>query len=138
MIQQIDTYWKNLFADPIPVDTSNGRIFIQPQRTNNILERFFRDFKRRNRNKSGTLSFKTLKTILSDTLLVKNLDNEQYLSTILDGCNTLEERFVKIDSKMVVEELKKAKEKSETIHPQLKEIIRESDFMEKLSPLLPA
>ena len=136
MIQQIDAYWEKLFADPIPVDTPNGRVFIQPQRTNNTLERFFRDLKRRNRKKTGTVSLtKTLKTILSDTPLVKNLDNEQYLSIILDGCDTLEERFEKIDSNMVVEGLKKAKKKSERLHPELKKVIREPEFLEKLRPL---
>lgn len=139
MIRQIDTYWEKLFADPIAVDTPHGRVFIQPQRTNNTLERFFRDFKRRNRKKSGTVSLtKTLKTILSDTPLVKNLDNEEYLSIILDGCDTLEQRFAKIDSTMVVEELKKAKKKSERLHPELKKIIREPEFLAKLKPLLAA
>ncbi|EFK12111.1 conserved hypothetical protein, partial [delta proteobacterium NaphS2] len=45
MIQQIDTYWDKLFADPISVHTATGEQLIQPQRTNNILERFFRDLK---------------------------------------------------------------------------------------------
>jgi hypothetical protein len=139
MIGQIDTYWEKLFADPIAVETPNGQVFIQPQRTNNTLERFFRDIKRRNRKKSGTVSLtKTLKTILSDTPLVKNLDNEEYLSIILDGCNTLEERFAKIDSHMVVEEFKKAQEKSERLHPELKKIIREPEFLVRLKPLLAA
>ena len=139
MIQQIDAYWEKLFADPIAVNTPNGRVFIQPQRTNNTLERFFRDFKRRNRKKSGTVSLtKTLRTILSDTLLVKNLDNEEYLNIILDGCNTLEERFAKIDSTLVVEEFKKAKKKSERLHPELKKMIREPKFLEKLRPLFTA
>ena len=139
MLRQIDTYWEKLFADPIAVDTPNGRVFIQPQRTNNTLERFFRDFKRRNRKKSGTVSLtKTLKTILSDTPLVKNLDNEEYLSIILHGCDTLEERFSKIDSNMVVEEFKKAKKGSERLRPELKKIIREPEFLAKLKPLLSA
>jgi len=139
MIRQIDAYWEKLFADPIAVDTANGRVFIQPQRTNNILERFFRDLKRRNRKKSGTVSLsKTLKTILSDTPLVKNLDNEEYLSILLDGCGTLEERFAKIDSHMIVEELKKAKKESERLHPELKKMIREPEFLERLRPLLAA
>jgi hypothetical protein len=133
MIQQIDAYWEKLFADPIPVDTPKGPAFIQPQRTNNTLERFFRDLKRRNRKKSGTVSLtKTLKTILSDTPLVKNLDNEEYLSIILDGCSTLEERFEKIDSKMVVEELEKAKKKSEKLHPELKKMIKQPQFPKKI------
>jgi hypothetical protein len=139
MIQQIDAYWEKLFAEPIAVNTPNGRVFIQPQRTNNTLERFFRDFKRRNRKKSGTVSLtKTLRTILSDTLLVKNLDNEEYLNIILDGCDTLEERFARIDSTLVVEEFKKAKKKSERLHPDLKKMIREPEFLEKLRPLFAA
>ena len=133
MIQQIDAYWEKLFADPIPVDTPNGRVFIQPQRTNNTLERFFRDLKRRNRKKSGTVSLnKFLKTILSDTPLVKNLDNDEYLSIILDGCSTLEERFEKIDSNLVIKELKKAKKKSEKLHPELKKMIKHPEFPQKI------
>jgi hypothetical protein len=139
MIQQIDAYWEKLFADPIPVDRPNGRAFIQPQRTNNTLERFFRDLKRRNRKKSGTVSLtKTLKTILSDTPLVKNLDHDEYLSIILDGCSTLEERFEKIDSKIVVEELKKAKKKSERLHPELKKMIKQPEFPNKIRLLFAA
>jgi hypothetical protein len=139
MVRQIDTYWEKLFADPIAVNTPNGQVFLQPQRTNNVLERFFRDFKRRNRKKSGTVSLtKTLKTILSDTPLVKNLDNEEYRSIILDGCDTLEERFAKIDSHMVVEEFKGAKKKSERLRPELKKIIREPEFLAKLKPLFAA
>ncbi len=70
MIEQIDKYWDKLFADPITVDTPTGQLDIQPQRANNILERFFRDLKRRNRKRSGTLSLnKTLKSILADTPL---------------------------------------------------------------------
>ncbi|MEK7786322.1 MAG: transposase, partial [Chloroflexota bacterium] len=45
MIAQIDAYWKKLFANPITVKTSSGIVSIQPQRTNNLLERFFRDFR---------------------------------------------------------------------------------------------
>jgi len=136
VVQQIDTYWEKLFADPIPVDTPCGRVFIQPQRTNNTMERLFRDVKRRNRKRSGTVSLnKTLKAMLADTPLVKNLDNEEYLSIILDGCSTLEERFARIDSNIVVEELKKAEKRSERLHPELNKIIREPELPQKLRAL---
>ena len=49
MIEQIDKYWDKLFADPITVCTSTGRLDIQPQRANNIIERIFRDLKRGSR-----------------------------------------------------------------------------------------
>ncbi len=41
IIKQNDKYWEKLFADPIPIQTPQGTITVQPQRTNNILERFF-------------------------------------------------------------------------------------------------
>ena len=113
MIEQMDKYWEKLFADPLVVNTPQGQTIITPQRTNNILERFFRGEKRRNRKKSGTASLnKTLKTILADTPLVRNLENEEYLNIILNGCSTLAERFSQIDDKIVREELKEAGEKS--------------------------
>jgi hypothetical protein len=45
IIEQIDKYWDKLFAASITVDGPEGPLSIQPQRTNNILERFLRDFK---------------------------------------------------------------------------------------------
>jgi hypothetical protein len=136
MVKQIDKYWEKLFADPMQVNTPNGPVVIQPQRTNNILERFFRDLKRRNRKKSGTGSLnKTLKTILADTPLVRNLENEDYLRIILDGCNSLEERFDKIDSKLVLGELKRAQKNSERISPEMKKIIREPNLPQKITEI---
>ncbi|MCP4989016.1 MAG: transposase, partial [Colwellia sp.] len=42
LLGQLDRYWEKLFADPILVNTPAGPVQIQPQRTNNIMERFFR------------------------------------------------------------------------------------------------
>lgn len=53
MLKPIDKYWDKLFADPVVVNTPAGQLMIHPQRTNNILERFFRDLKRSKRKKSG-------------------------------------------------------------------------------------
>jgi len=137
MIKQVDKYWEKLFADPIVVSTSTGPFTIQPQRTNNILERFFRDLKRGNRKKSGTISLtKTIRSILADTPLVKNLDNSEYLRVILDGCNTLEERFEKIDSRLVIEKLQAEKKNDESISPVVKKIIRHPELPVRLTKLL--
>jgi hypothetical protein len=98
MIKQIDKYWSKLFADPIQVITETATVTVQPQRTNNILEQFFRDLKRNGRKRSGNHSLtKTLKTMLAETPLVKNLDNPEYLKILLNGKATLAERFAKID-----------------------------------------
>ncbi len=139
MIKQIDKYWYKLFADPITVETSSGQVTLQPQRTNNILERFFRDLKRRNRKKSGTISLnKRLKSMLADTPLIKNLDNPDYMQIILDGNDTLEERFEKIDSCIVTEKLKLEQKTYERISPEMRKIIQCPDLPDKLVSLLAA
>ena len=46
MAQQMDKYdkyWDKLFIDPIEVKTPHGKQWIQPQRTNNAMEQFFRE-----------------------------------------------------------------------------------------------
>ena len=137
MTEQIDKYWEKLFADPITVTSSAGQITIQPQRTNNILERFFRDLKRGSRRRSGTVSLnKTLRFMLADTPIVKNLNNPQYLEIILDGCRTLEERFERIDSRLVVEKLKAEQRNHQIIGSKMKKIIKLPDLPERLSALL--
>jgi len=139
MIKQIDKYWDKLFAAPIPVDEPEGPLSIQPQRTNNLLERFFRDFKRGIRKKTGAISLnKALRSILSDTPLVKNLANPQYLEILLDGSETLEERFAKIDSRMVIDKLDAEKTQSDRIRPEMKKIIRLPDLPARLTELLAA
>ena len=139
MIVQIDKYWDKLFADPINVDTPTGQVTVQPQRTNNLLERFFRDFKRRNRKRTGTISLaKTLRSILADTPLVKNLDNPEYLKIILDGCSTLEERFEKIDSRLVTDKLRAEQRNQQKLSPEMKKIIRRPDLPDRLIALLAA
>lgn len=97
MAAQIDKYGDKLFADPIVVKTPNGTIIIYPQRTNNILEQFFRSFRRGERRKTGNDSLcRTLQTMLADTPLVKNLDNPSYMEILLNGKVSLEELFAEI------------------------------------------
>jgi len=136
MIEQIDKYWDKLFADPIEIETSIGNSKIAPQRTNNILEQFFRGEKRRIRKKSGTSSLsKSLKVILADTPFVKNLEKPEYKTIILDGCENLAERFSKIDSKLVRQELEKQQKNQEKIIPEMKKIISSSNLPDKISSI---
>ncbi len=136
MVKQIDKYWEKLFADPIMITTANGeKILVQPQRTNNILERFFRDVKRMYRSKSGTKSLnKVIKAMLADTPLVKNLSNPEYVKIILNGHNTLEERFAEIDEKLVRQEMKKSED-----HPglsaRMKKLLRKPKFSSLLAKM---
>jgi len=124
MIEQIDRYGPKLFADPLVVSTPQGPRAIQPQRTNNLLERFFRGFKRDCRHKTGCHSLgRTLRAMLADTPLVKNLQNPEYLKILLDGQPTLEALFSQIDPATVREELAKAQQNPETVPRALKRFI---------------
>jgi len=97
MAEQIDKYGNKLFADPIEVATPNGTITIYPQRTNNILEQFFRGIRRGHRRKTGNDSMsRTLQAMLADTPLVKNLDNPKYMKLLLNGKANLEELFAEV------------------------------------------
>jgi hypothetical protein len=76
--------------------------------------------------------------MLTDTPLVKNLDNPDYLDIILDGCRTLEERFEKIDSRIVIEKIKTEKRKQQIIGSEMRNIIQLPDLPDRLSVLLAA
>jgi hypothetical protein len=94
MGEQIDKYLDQLFNDPIMVDTPSGSVVLHPQRTNNILEHFFRELSRENRRKTGNNSKqRMLKNMLADTPLVKNLANPDYMSLLLNGKTDLEQLF---------------------------------------------
>jgi hypothetical protein len=124
MIGQIDKYWDKLFADPITVVTPNGPMLIQPQRTNNIMERVFRDFRRGARRKSGHNSIsKFLQSMIADTPLVRNLDNPQYLKVLLNGHATLEECFAQIDINTVRSEMLAAQKSLEKVPPKIRRLI---------------
>lgn len=136
MLEQLDKYWAKLFADPLPVVTPEGVLYIQPQRTNNILERFFRGEKRRSRKKSGMASLsKVLKAALADTPLVQNLKNGEYMDIILNGCANLAERFAQVDAFLVQKEMENTKNDSERILPAIRKLIRDSDLTMKISSL---
>ena len=96
----------------------------QPQRTNNLMDLFFRDFKRHCRHKTGCQALgRTLRTMLADTTLVHNLQNPEYLKILLDGQPTLEALFAQIDPATVREELEKAQQNPERVPRALKQFI---------------
>lgn len=139
MITQIEKYWDKLFADPIIVYRQGKKIIIQPQRTNNILEILFRFIKRNHRKRSGTSpSSKTIKAMLAETPLIKNLENQDYMNILLDGKESLEERFAEIDVELVREELLKAQKDEGKIPAKINKIIKDSKLPETLVALFMA
>lgn len=136
MIAQIDKYNDKLFADPITVQTPHGPLLIQPQRTNNLLERFFRDFRRGARRKSGHNSIsRLLQSMIADTPLVRNLENPSYVKVLLNGHATLEERFAQIDIATVRQELQTAQISLEKVPSKIRKLIGTASFLETICRL---
>ena len=136
MIAQIDKYGEKLFADPIVVQTADGKRLIQPQRTNNLMERFFRDFRRGARRKSGHNSIsRFLQSMIADTPLVRNLENPRYLEVLLNGQATLEERFSQIDIETVRLELRAAQSCPERVPSPIRHLIAVPAFPETICRL---
>jgi len=137
MIAQIDKYWEKLFADPIAVQTPSGPTLIQPQRTNNILEQFFRSLKRANRRRTGNASSRRmLRTILAETPLVRNLENPTYMKILLDGKKSIEEVFAETEIEPLREAFREVQDVPEKIPAKLKPLIAMPDFPAKLVNML--
>lgn len=136
LIGQIDKYKDKLFADPITVKTPGGSRRLQPQRTNNLMERFFRDFRRAARRRSGHNSIsRLLQSMIADTPLVRNLENPGYLKTLLNGQATLEERFAQIDAETVRKELRTVQGSLEKVPPKIRQLIALPAFPEAICGL---
>jgi hypothetical protein len=136
MIAQIDKYKDKLFADPITVQTPQGPLVIQPQRTNNIMERFFRDLRRGVRRRTGHNSIsRFLQSMIADTPLVRNLENPSYLKILLNGHPTLEARFAQIDIETVRKELQAAQASLEKVPSKIRQLIVLPPFQETISRL---
>jgi hypothetical protein len=136
LIAQIDKYKDKLFADPIAVPTPNGTLLIQPQRTNNLMERFFRDWRRDARRRTGHNSIsRFLQTMVADTPLVRNLENPGYLKILLDGQPSLEERFAQIEVETVRKELQVAQTSLDKVPQKIRQLIAVRAFPETICHL---
>lgn len=136
LITQLDHYHPKLFADPIAVVGPIGTIHLQPQRTNNLMERLFRDLKRGRRRQTGTGSLsRTLQTMLADTPLVRNLNNDDYMATLLDGTPSLEALFANIEVTELRKALQKAQQNPEKIPPDIRKLIANPEYPDHLAAL---
>ena len=109
--EQIARHRPGLFRDPIRTTTSDGHTrLIQPQRTNNAMEHLFRDIGRSERRRTGlNLTARRLNAMLPDTPLACNLNNLDYKRILLDGSDTLAQRFSRIDPQPVRDSINEAR-----------------------------
>jgi len=134
MLAQIAKYKDRLFTDGIVVTDATGKkLHMQPERTNNLLERFFRNEKRSHRKRTGYKSMsRVLKTMLAETPYVKNLGNKEYLQVILNGKKTLAECFAEISSNQVREAMRKHHEDQCRLCPCVKKIIGKENLLQSI------
>ena len=134
MIRQIDKYWDRLFTEPLVVNCDRGTIEIQPQRTNNLMEQFFRGMKRDERRKGGNCSLeRTLTTMAEDVPFTRNLKNPDYLRIILKGEETLAKSFAKIDRKVIRKEVENAKKVVQKYPRNMRKIFNIPDLPTRLN-----
>ncbi len=136
MAEQIDKWQEKLFADPIEVVTPHGSVVIYPQRTNNIMEQFFRRIRRGQRRKTGNNSIRQmLQTMLADTPLVKNLDNKRYMTILLGQKKNLEELFADFDQNPTTHEASQ-EGTCEQVLPGFRKIIDQQSMPTQIVDLL--
>jgi hypothetical protein len=111
MIKQIRSYWDKLFMLPIIIQVGERQQEIIAQRTNNIMERSFRKIKRRCRRRHGRKRLqKDLAHLPAEIALVENLQNEQYVTTVMGSLDKLPEKFAELDrdKTMTLNEMKRS------------------------------
>lgn len=136
MAEQIDKYGDKLFADPIEVMTPQGKASIYPQRTNNIIEQFFRGVRRGHRRKTGNNSMhRVLQTMLADTPLVKNLDNPAYMEILLDGKENLVELFAELGPSWITNAAAESLSETDRLLPGFRALINHPTLPEQVARL---
>ena len=73
--------------------------------------------------------------MMPGTILVKNLENAEYLELLLDGANGLEERFAQIDSHLFLSEFSKMKSQNKKIPADARKLIKEDQSLEKIGKM---
>ncbi len=123
MTNQIEKYWDKLFCDTMIISSSDWRhSFAQPQRTNNVLEQFFRGVGRVHRRTTDNNTIcKKLQSMFADTTLIKNLENPDYMKVPLNGKDSLAERYAEIDHNRIIDKMWDARE----VESKVPEIIKQ-------------
>jgi hypothetical protein len=133
---QLEKYWGKLFADPIVVTREGEPLTLAPQRTNNILEQFFRDLRHHHCRKSGYAAMnKSITAMLSTTPLVKNLDNPEYYTLLLNGCSSLAERFSQIEVTTIQALLSAEKVSVQRLDPRIRKLVKDPQLPKRLMAL---
>ena len=129
MIKKIEKHWNMLFAEPVEAKLPNGEtVFIYPQRTSNIMERLFREFLHMECKRTGmdTLG-RTVRAMVAETPMMKNLKSPEYMKIILNGQLTLAARFAELDKERARKKTEQS-QREKALPPGIKKIIKIPGF----------
>ena len=86
--------------------------------------------------RAGNISVKrSLTAMLPSTVLVKNLEDEEYLELLLNGTSGLEERFSQIDSHLFLSEFSEMKSQNKKIPADARKLIKKEYSLEKIEKM---
>lgn len=130
VIAQMKKYWGMLFAKPVEAVLPNGEsTLIYPQRTSNCMERLFREFQQRECKRTGMQTLgRTVRAMIAETPMMKNLQCPEYMEIILNGKPTLAARFAELERERMVRKNAWSPSSEEKIPLGIKKIIRIPNF----------
>ncbi len=101
-----------------------------------ILEQFFRGVRRGHRRKTGNNSIhRVLQTMLSETPLVKNLDNPAYMEILLDGKENLVELFAELGPSWITNPAAESQSETDRLLPGFRPFINNPTLPEQAARL---
>jgi len=132
--ERIEKYWEKLFADPLVVHVNGKEKCLFVQRTNNILEKHFRQLNYGYRRIHGNHSVRrNLENIPEQLPLVENLKNPNYMRLVFQDDTKIAQRFSKVDAKLIRKMADQHRcKKQQLCSRKIKSAIRKSDFKDQL------
>ncbi len=70
--------------------------------------------------------------MFADTPLIKDLENPDYMKVILNGKDSLAERFAEIHHNRIIDQMKDTREVESKVPGKIKKLIRKEESMSKL------
>jgi hypothetical protein len=132
--ERVEKYWEKLFADPLVVRVNGQEKCLFVQRTNNIMEKHFRQLNYGYRRIHGNHSVRrNLENIPEQLPLVENLKNPNYVQLVFQDTSKIARRFSKVDVKIIRKMAAENHSKKQVLcSRKIKNIIRKADFKDQL------
>lgn len=132
--KRLEKYWEKLFADPLIVKVNGEERLFFVHRTNNIMEKHFRQFNYGYRRIHGKRSVRrNLENIPEQLPLVENLRNPNYMKLVFQDESRIAKRFSEIDVEIIRNMSAEHCSKKQVLCSQkIKRVLRQADFKKHL------